>query len=228
MFFELRFKENYLSNAHYKNAFYMAFAILTLSYFLSYEYWMNLFGFSSLLNANGENVMNANQWWRLITSAFIHGDLGHFLSNSFMLGILSFYVQSFYGPVVLIITTILSAASINYIVLQTMSEHISLVGMSGVVYFMWGFWLILYFFIERHVSKIRRLMKISMITFVLLIPTNYSPNTSYLAHGVGLLLGLGSGGIYYLFKKKEFISYEKFEYELLYDYTNEESEQLFF
>lgn len=222
VYFEKRFKRNYLSHPHFKHAFYVAFALISISYFFSYEYWENTFGFSKYLNANGMNAFQKKEWWRLFTSALIHGDLGHFLSNSFMLGILSFYVSAFYGPITLLLGGLFSGALINYLVLQTMNESISLVGMSGVIYFLWGFWLILYFFIERHISLVRRLMKISMITFVLLIPTSYSPTTSYLAHGVGLLVGLFFGVVYFLIGRKKFFSFEEFEYELLYDYTQEE------
>jgi len=80
-----------------------------------------------------------------------------------------------------------------------------------VVFFMWGYWLSLYLMIEKRETWVRRIMKASMIYIVLLIPSEFNPQVSYLAHGVGNLMGLLFGFITYALNRKKFRSYDKWE-----------------
>lgn len=55
-------------------------------------------------------------------------------------------------------------------------------------------------------------MKVVAISLMVLVPTSYDPQVSYLAHGVGLVGGILLGLLTFLIKKDYFRSFEKWEY----------------
>jgi rhomboid protease GluP len=97
---------------------------------------------------------------------------------------------------------------VNLIVLNTMPEHATLVGVSGVVNWMGGAWLALAWLIDRRESKIRRFGKIIAVTIVLFIPDSFKPQISYLSHFLGYFIGMLSSVIFYYFFKSKFIKEE--------------------
>ena len=94
-------------------------------------------------------------------------------------------------------------------------------GISGVVYFLWGFWLILYFFIQRNQSLTARLLRITGVGVVILFPTSLTANVSYLAHFIGLVLGIISAVIYFIINRKYIYSFEKSEHVVIRDFEQE-------
>jgi rhomboid protease GluP len=115
-----------------------------------------------------------------------------------MLGFLIYFVSSFYGSLVSVVLSFTIAGLTNFLVLNTYGGDITLVGASGAVYYLWGFWMVLYMFIQRHYSIIGRSLRMGAVFLILLVPTEYQPSTSYLAHYVGYGLGFLTGGVYYL------------------------------
>ena len=176
---------------------------------MSNIYWNLKIG--SLLAASPKAVFENKEYWRLFTSTLIHGDLAHILSNSFSLSIIGYAVASQYGLYIFPIFSFLMGIFINLIVISTYSNNTTLVGASGVVYFLWGFWLVLYILIQKDVSINRRFMKVTAVGIFILAPSSYKANVSYLAHGVGLILGLASGFFYYFIKRSEIIAAEQWE-----------------
>lgn len=201
------FVANYLSKIRYPGAKYFGFGIIIFCYFMSQTYWQETIG--QQLYASKNNVFELQEYWRLFTSTFIHADLGHLLANSLMLFILSIVTVSFYGIFFSSIFILLSGAVINYITLYSHTKDISLVGASGVVFCLWGFWLILYFFIETQKSVMGRILRIGAVFLVLLVPSSYDPQTSYRAHYIGFCVGVVFGLIYYLLNSYSIKSFEK-------------------
>jgi rhomboid protease GluP len=105
-------------------------------------------------------------------------------------------------------------AFINLIVLYFFNQNTTLVGISGVIYYMWGFWFVLYLLIDETISFTRRLVKVLAIFFILLVPTSYSPTTSYLAHYIGFAVGVLTGLLVYPFFKSKLSMYKKWEYKI--------------
>jgi rhomboid protease GluP len=157
------------------------------------------------LAASPRKVFEAKEYWRLFTSSIIHADLSHFLSNSFMLSIMGYFVSYHYGPLVFPLLAFLSGILINLIVIWGYPPEVSLVGASGVVYWLWGFWLVLYFGIQRHET---------------IIPSEFSPQVSYYAHAVGFVLGVLIGMTYFLFNRKRFFASEVWREQV--NYVDEE------
>lgn len=201
------FVSNYLSKLRYKGAKYFGLSVIFFCYVLSQIYWQDPIG--KLLFASRTNIFEQQEYWRLFTSTFIHGGLGHLLANSLMLFILTIVTVSFYGKIFTTGFIVLSGALINFITLYSHGRDISLVGASGVVFCLWGFWLVLYFFIETQKSVIGRILRIGAVFLVLLVPSSYDPQTSYRAHYIGFLVGVAFGSLYYLFNSKYLASFER-------------------
>lgn len=180
-------KSTYLSRPHYQGAALASLFFFTLCVLASVFYWFHPQG--ELFLANGLIVFEGKEYYRLLTSVFIHGDLKHLLSNSLMLLILSYFVVQYYGSLKFFLYSFTAGVLTNYLTISLMDPNIGLLGASGVVYFLWGFWLTLYLFIHRTVPVGRRFMKIIAISVFLLIPSSFDPQVSYLAHGVGFLVG---------------------------------------
>tara|TARA_R110002072_G_scaffold64203_4_gene159664 strand:+ start:108215 stop:108925 length:711 start_codon:yes stop_codon:yes gene_type:complete len=191
------------------SAFKWSLATLGLCYLMSFLYWSHPQG--ELLQANPAAVFGNKEYWRLFTSSFIHGDLKHFLSNSLMLGVMGYFVNYHYGKFIFPMIGFLSGIFINLIVIWDYPPNASLVGASGVVHWLWGFWLVLYIAIQRNIPLQRRIMKVMVVGLVVLLPTEFNAQTSYYAHGVGLALGLITGLVYFFFNAKKIYSHEKWE-----------------
>jgi rhomboid protease GluP len=107
-----------------------------------------------------------------------------------------------------------------------MPLNISLVGVSGVLYWMGGSWLALYWLIDKRESKGRRVLKVIAVTIVLFVPDSYLPNISYISHFLGYFAGVFSGILYYLIFRNKILSAEVIEQisdeELDEEYYNED------
>lgn len=207
MDYDIKLDSTYLSTHKYKYGVLVSCTIVFLCIMISQFYWANLYGLKGLLSANPEFIFKDGQWWRLFSTLFVHADLEHLLSNSFMLFILMFFVTTYYGLFAGTFLSLIMGGVTNYFVLMTFKENINLVGISGVIYYLWGFWFSLYVFIEKKYSLFRRVLNVGSIFFILLIPTTYSPTTSYLSHYLGFSIGLVTGAAYYPFKEKYFSSF---------------------
>jgi len=137
----------------------------------------------------------------IILSPFLHGDWSHLISNFFPFVIFSCLiglhsVKRFWFVFVL---SILMTGSLVWLFGRGGSIHI---GMSGVVYSMWGY-LIVYGLMQRHFRDI----VISILVLVLygglvfgILPK--SANISYESHLFGAIVGAGIGYILSQSKKK--------------------------
>ncbi|MBC7467566.1 MAG: rhomboid family intramembrane serine protease, partial [Bdellovibrio sp.] len=101
---------------------------------------------------------------------------------------------------------------VNLIVLKTMPLTTSLLGISGVVYWMGAAWLTLYLLIDRR-KKLRYRFAIALfLCLTLFIPDKYQPQISYLSHFLGFIAGIISAFIYYGLNHKRIQAAEKIEY----------------
>lgn len=218
---EKKFIRNYLSKQRFSSGKLAAWFVLTTCLVLSMFYWDPSSQISSYLSANPQSVFDKKEYWRLLTTIFIHGDIHHLMSNSLMLFILTYFVTAFYGAKISLILSYLMGMLINLIVLDQYQQNTTLVGASGIVYYLWGFWMSLYIGISKHLSFIKRLVRVGGIFLILLIPTSYSPNTSYVAHYLGYALGMVTGIIYFFINKTHLLKFELWEYRVIEDVKNE-------
>ncbi|MFZ3229349.1 MAG: rhomboid family intramembrane serine protease [Pseudobdellovibrio sp.] len=201
-------KENWLTHAPKNNGFKMT-AIFTLLLFgASYFYWTNLFDTNSWMTATGQSVFTNHNYWRAWSTLFAHYDLEHLLSNSALFIPLTFLLSGYFGNILFPLVGIFMGGIINLIVLKTMPETTTLLGISGVVNLMGATWLTLYLLIDRRKKLRYRLAIVLFLTLLLFIPEKYQPQVSYLSHIIGYAFGILSGLIFYGLNKKIFLADE--------------------
>lgn len=196
-------KENWLTKIPKRDGLNPTLFLMCLLLFTSFIYINNLFNAPLWMSANGNQVFMQGEWWRAWTTLFAHGDLTHILSNLFLFFPFSYYLIAYFGYTFFPFFGFFVGGLVNLAVLQTMPDHVGLIGVSGVVNWMGGAWLALAWLIDRRESNGRRILKVVAVTIVLFVPDSFKPEVSYLSHFLGYFAGVLSGIVYYyLFKKK--------------------------
>lgn len=149
-------------------------------------------------------IYEKNQYWRAFTTSLIHADANHLSHNVLFFTGLAILLNHYFGWFIFPLISFLAGGLINLIALKIYPPEVHLVGISGVIYFMAGFWLTLYLFIERRLTLVRRSMNIIALSLIFLFPEALSARVSYLAHGLGFLIGVILG-VTYFFMRKRFI-----------------------
>ena len=102
---------------------------------------------------------------------------------------------------------------ITAVSLSTYAPGTRLLGASGVVYLMAGFWLTSYLFIERRLSMGKRLLRASGFGLIVLVPTVWDPSVSYRTHAIGFGAGILFAVVYYVKMGKELRKAERVEWD---------------
>ncbi len=154
-------------------------------------------------SANGYLVFEKHEYWRAFTTTLLHADLNHLAHNAFFFTGLAALLHNYFGLLVFPVLSLLVGGIINLICLYFYPPQVFLVGVSGVIYFMASFWLVLYLLIERRQSLTVRILHAFAVSLIFLFPEAFQPETSYLAHGLGFLIGLPIGVLYYIWNRKK-------------------------
>ena len=218
---EKKLISTYISKEKFPHAQLVALGLVAFCWIASSFYWNATGALADQLRAEYESVFQQKEYWRLLTTTFIHADLKHLLSNSMMLGILSYFVYGFFGVGVLFLLLLVGSPVVNALTLMEYGPGHSLVGISGVVYMLWGHWLFMYLVIDRKWSFPRRLINVTGIFLILLVPTQYVPNTSYLAHYAGFGVGAVASVLSYPFFAKEIDQHLEWDIRFIPDQSEE-------
>lgn len=204
-------KENWLTRKPNDFAFASSLLFGVILVILSYFFLNGTLGSQSWMAVTGDSIFKKQEYWRLWTTLFAHADIEHLLSNLLLLVPLSYMLSGYFGFFLFPISGLMFGGLINYLVLHAMSPTVSLIGISGLVYWMGAVWLTLYILIDRRKSLRRRIAVSLFLTVVLFIPETYRPEVSYLSHLVGYILGVLFGIAVYFYRLKEFESAQVFE-----------------
>jgi len=190
--------------------------LFAISYlFLAANFTVNGQSLDQLIIASKHLVFDQHQYWRAWTTLFAHADAGHLMSNAFLFIPLTYILFGYFGSFVFPVAGLLIGGVVNLIVLKTMPDATSLLGISGVVYWMGATWLTFFIFIDRR-KKLRYRLAIALfLSLVLFVPDKYQPQISYLSHLLGFFAGVIFGAIYYGIRRKQILAAEKIE--LIYD-----------
>lgn len=182
-------------------------------------YSRNWQGLSPLMDAARAQVFEHGEIWRLWTTLFAHADEKHLLSNAFLFFILGIFLRGHFGASVFPLMAFLWGGVINAFALWTMSGQASLIGASGVVFWMGGVWLSLYFLLDRRRTLVQRTLRAVGVGLLLFMPAEaFDPSISYRTHLIGFLLGLVWGTLVYLWRRQEFLAAELIDAEIDDDY----------
>ncbi|MBC7662036.1 MAG: rhomboid family intramembrane serine protease [Chitinophagaceae bacterium] len=145
---------------------------------------------SDFLVATQTNVFKRGEWWRLLSSPFVHADLLHLASNSMLLLIFATLLSNYFGRWAFPVLSILGAAATEAIALMTYPPNIRLVGASGMVYLMVGMWLVYFAKHSSYLKMSHRIMRVIAFSLIVLVPSSIEPEVSYRSHAIGFALGL--------------------------------------
>ena len=216
--------QNWLTQKPHGNAFDVMLLMTFLLLFSGLLFLNNYFDTTLWMPANPRAVFDKLQIWRLWTALFAHADLGHLMNNSLLFIPLAYLLTGYFGIIVFPLLGLFIGGLINLIVLFNMPPENSLIGMSGVVYWMGAIWLTLFALIDNRKSIRLRFAIVLFLTVLLFAPHTYKPEISYLSHLLGYIFGVFNGVFYYLFKRKKFLAAEVRE-EILDDSEVLKSEQ---
>jgi rhomboid protease GluP len=202
--------KTYLSKTHYKNGLRVAIVFISILFIISDIYWRDFGNISEFLVANGNLVLEKKEWYRCFTSIFIHSDLDHLLSNSYTLFFLVYLNYTYFGPLLFPILSIIFAALINLIALWTYHPQIYLLGASGLAYLLGGCWFALFILLDRRLSLFIRIFKSFAVALIIFFPQTLVVDVSYRAHFFGFILGLLTGIVYFMIKKKHLRRFEEY------------------
>lgn len=176
------------------------FGALLYFYFPAAQLWME---------ASGERVFVQREYWRLFTTLFAHGDLGHLLANAFLFVPLSYFLAAYFGALPFL--ALAFGMLTNWIVLRTLPQQAALIGISGVVSWMAAAWLTLFLLIDKRDRLRRRFGAALFLTLMLFVPETLRPEVSYFSHFVGYAGGVAFALLYYAFFRRRFREADVYE-----------------
>jgi rhomboid protease GluP len=159
--------------------------------------WRNGAALLPTLAATSEGVLKRGEYWRLLTAIAVHGDVMHVLSNAILLSLFTYLLFGYFGFWVFPVMSLAMAGLTNYISLLTYPPAVTLIGASGLVYWMAGFWLSMYLLVERSVGPGKRALRVACLALLVLLPSTFQANVSYRTHAIGLGLGVVSALVYF-------------------------------
>lgn len=159
---------------------------------LIFVHLFNTYGLTNLLAVSHYEVASG-EYYRLVTSTFLHVGVSHFLFNIFALYILGKFVEGIYTPWHLLITYLAAGTISSLFSLVFITEGISL-GASGAVYGLLGL-IIVHLLITRKI-KAKLLFQIIAVFAAVSVLSMFVANVNHYAHIGGLITGVLLGVIF--------------------------------
>lgn len=145
--------------------------------------------------ASGAAVFGRGEVWRLFTALLAHGDLGHLASNLLPFLFYGWMLQSYFGLWVFPLLALVAGLVSNAVTIALYPPQLQLLGASGMIYGMVALWLVLYLRFDSQRRMPQRVARAVGFALLMLMPTTYEPQVSYLAHASGFAAGLAGGFI---------------------------------
>ena len=158
--------------------------------FVSILYWK--FSWGERLAVSADGVFVHKEYWRLLTALFVHADFAHFISNGPLFLIFGWYLRAYCGPFAFPVLPLALGILTNLFCICFYEPQTRLVGASGMLYAMVALWTVFYVAWDNRYSVGMRIFRASGFALVLLFPSTFQPEVSYLAHSIGFGLGLAS------------------------------------
>ena len=171
----------------------------------SVAYWKNFEKAGEWMPVFQSAITVKHEYWRLWTALLAHADLGHLLSNSITFFVVGYFLAGYFSLWLFPVLAFAMGGLINYLVVMGYPSDIRLVGVSGVVYWMAGAWLVLYFLIDKRKTFTQRTLRSIGVALGVFFPAAaFDPAISYKAHLYGFILGVFSGAVYWVLNRKTF------------------------
>jgi rhomboid protease GluP len=174
----------------------VAFVHYGLAVLLSLYHWQVFYSLSvsaSALSASYDSVFERGEYWRLVTAIFAHAGFEHLLNNSLTLIIFSWILSAYFGRWAFPLGGLMIGIVSNAVTLIYYGPGVSLLGASGMNYGLVAMWLCLYLRFDQTSRLPHRVMRAIGFAMMMLIPQQYDPKVSYMAHASGFACGLVLG-----------------------------------
>lgn len=148
-------------------------------------------GIATVLGMHGYSVYLGGEWYRLITSAFLHGGIFHLLFNGYALFLLGNALERWLGHGRFLALWLLGALSGSVLSLLAAPGQLS-IGASGAIFALFG---------AAFVTGRRLGLDMRMILVLLVVNLGITflvPNISWTAHIGGLVAGFAVGAVFAL------------------------------
>ena len=147
----------------------------------------------SLFTMTNTGLFENLELWRPFTSLIVHGDVFHLFSNGFLFILFGWMLQSYFGPIVFPVFSFFIGMITNTLTILFYEPHIQLLGASGMIHGMVALWIIFYIKYDIDRALMMRVLRSFGFVLVMLVPSIFDPQTSYLSHGIGFGVGLAFG-----------------------------------
>lgn len=145
------------------------------------------------MSVNG--LIAQGEWWRVVTSMFLHGGFTHVLFNMFSLFIFGPELERFTGKVRFLTIYFLSGVVGNLTAFMMYDAYYASVGASGAIFGMIGAFGALVYYTRHLFPQLKQV--ILPIIVISVIMTFLSPNINIAAHLGGLVAGFLIGMVYF-------------------------------
>jgi rhomboid protease GluP len=142
---------------------------------------------------SGDSIFREHEYWRLITAMFTHANLSHLLSNALIFLIFGWMLKAYFGLALFPAASICIGLITNAVTVAFYDPAIRLLGASGMAYGMVSLWLVFYIHNDTYHAMPVRIFRAIGFALVMMFPTTFEPQVSYLSHAVGFLAGLAAG-----------------------------------
>lgn len=182
-------RENFKQYIAYYPVVSTLLAINIIVYFITIipsigEYIFNWGVSVNILIANGE-------WWRLVTSMFLHGSFTHILFNAFSLFVFAPDLERLMGKGRFIIIYLASGLAGNILTYIIEGPYYASVGASGAIFGVFGAFAALVYYTRNNFPQLKQVILPLLIVSVIM--TFLSPGINEIAHLGGLATGLVIG-----------------------------------
>lgn len=165
------------------------FLVLSILFFLC-TFMFNRGIYSDHLWASRETVFFKHEYWRLLTAIFTHSDIVHLLSNIPLFFFFGLFLYEYFGFMLFPVLSLLTGIAANTVTLYFYPDTVRLVGASGMVYGMVPLWLVLYIYHDTDHTVPLRIFRSIAFALIMMFPSTYDPDTSYMAHAAGFVIGI--------------------------------------
>ena len=179
--------------------------------------WRNGAVLLPTLAATSEGILEKREYWRLLTAVAVHADVMHALSNVILLAFFTYLLFGYFGFWVFPALSLAMAGLTNYFSLLTYPPEVTLLGASGLVYWMAGFWLSMYLLVQRSVGPGKRVLRAVCLALLVLFPSTFQANVSDRTHAIALGLGAVSALVYFQCHRQSIRTAEVLEVEVPFD-----------
>ncbi len=161
-----------------------------------------------ILGANNRNLVLSGEFYRLILSSFLHGNLIHLVVNMYSLWIIGSQVENYIGRWKYLIIYILSALMGNLMSIVFLGEYSLSVGASGAIFGLMGALIYFGYHYRLYLSNTltTQIIPIVIINLILGFTLNGIDNAAHIGGLIGGYLATMIVGIKYKSSKAEFIN----------------------